>query len=118
MTASRIERIVAAYEANSDAAWVWHLVRHIERDTGRELGVDHQVGFSAGVHDHRDAVRRGRLPITTPATSGLSWRTEFFRELLPIPLRARGQDSHLKLVSMAFGQGFVLDEILRVSHQR
>lgn len=112
MLPDRVRQVVDAFEDAPDAQWVWHPLRHIERDSGADCGVDQQMGFTPGRQDLRADVQRGRLPMTAPATSGLSWRTPFLRTLMPIPVAARGQDLYLKFASMALAIGVMLEDVL------
>ena len=110
---TRVERVVAAYEAHPAAAWVFHRLRHVRRDTGEPVaGQPGLRRFAGGFHDFRADVRRGRLPVTMPATSGLSWRRDFLQALLPIPGSVRVHDNYLKFASLARGAGVFLDEVL------
>jgi len=109
----RLDRVLAAYEENPEVDWVWHDLQHVGADgTTRLDTTPRQVGYSRGRHDHRADVVRGKLPITAPATSALSWRTDFLSELVPMPGSIRTQDNFLKFGSLGRGVGYVLDEAL------
>jgi hypothetical protein len=101
------------YAAQPDVQWCFHDVQHVDRSTGRALSsTPRQVGFDPGRHDHRRAVARGRLPITLPPTSGLSWRRSFLERLTPTPAPLLSQDNYLKLLSLGLGVGCVVGEPL------
>lgn len=112
MLPGRLARVAEAYAAHPQAQWVWHGLRHVERDSLEPLPSVALHGFRGGLHDHRAAVARGRLPITTPATSALSWRRPFLQSLLPMAPRMRSQDNYLKFLSLGLAPGVVLDEVL------
>lgn len=115
MRADRLEKLAGAYRDQPDAQWVWHPLAYIQRATGavvEQPGV--LQGFVPGRHDHRHAVLAGALPMSGPATSGLSWRREFLQGVLPMPTPMRSQDNYLKFVSMGLAPGVVLEEPLGV----
>lgn len=112
MLPGRLVALSRAYAENPAAGWVWHRMGHVERDTMSPAPSGTLVGYTTGRHDHRAAVARGRLPITTPATSALSWRRTFLSSLLPMAPGLRTQDNYLKLLSMGLSPGVVLDEVL------
>ena len=112
MLPGRLRALGRAYAADARAQWVWHRLAHVQRDTREPLGGAGLRGFTPGRHDHRAAVARGRLPITTPATSALSWRRTFLTSLLPLPARVRSQDNYLKFLTLGLAPGVVVDEVL------
>lgn len=108
----RVAALTRAYADVPAAQWVWHRIESVQRDTMASMPSGTLVGFTAGWHDHRAAVARGRLPITTPPTSALSWRRPFLDSLLPMAPGVRSQDNYLKFLSLGLAPGVVVDEVL------
>lgn len=114
MLPQRLRRLSDTYARHPDAQWVWHGLRHVERDSLVERPSAPLKNFTDGFHDHRDAVLRGRLPITTPATSALSWRRTFLERLLPLPEAVRSQDNYLKFLTLGLAPGVVIAEAMAI----
>jgi hypothetical protein len=113
MCVDRVRRLAEIYEKHPEAGWVWHRLGYVDRGTGEPVsGPGDLLGYSPGPHDHRQDVANGRLPITMPATSALSWRADVLRAIMPMPSPMRSQDNYLKFVSLGLATGVVLDEKL------
>jgi glycosyltransferase involved in cell wall biosynthesis len=113
MLPDRVERVVEAYRAHPQAEWVWHALLHVDRPSCRPLlTTPVPKGFTAGFKDFRGEVSRGRLPMSVPATSALSWRRDLLRRLMPIPAGIHVHDNYLKIASLGLGCGVVLSEVL------
>jgi len=112
MVPTRLEQLASAYAAHPDAQWVWHNLQHVDRSTLAPLPTVVPKGFTPGRHDHRAAVARGRLPMSSPATSALSWRRDLLTALLPMKASTRSQDNYLKFLTMGLAPGYVLGDVL------
>lgn len=108
----RVAALTRAYADAPAAAWVWHHIEKVQRDSMAAVPSEKLIGFTAGWHDHRAAVARGRLPITMPPTSALSWRRSFLGSVLPMAPGMRTQDNYLKFLSLGLAPGVVVDEVL------
>jgi len=109
----RAELVEAAYTAHPTAQWVWHRMDLVDRVTMEPLGPGPVLkGYTAGLHDHRADVAHGKLPLSAPATSALSFRRSFVEKLLPIPSHMHVHDNYLKLASLGLAEGVVLQEVL------
>ena len=113
MHTDRVARVVEAYAANPRGQWVFHRLTQVDRSSGETSAEQGQHRrFTDGFHDLRWAARRGWLPVTLPATSGLSWRREFLRTILPVPRNVKVHDNYLKFCSLATGPGVFIDASL------
>jgi hypothetical protein len=112
MVPRRVEGLIDAYSSHPDCQWVFHRLDWIDRATREPLATPISHDFTSGFHDERPFLRRGWFSMNAPATSALSWRTGFLKELLPISARLRGFDNYLKFGSLAMAPGWVIDEVL------
>lgn len=109
----RWERLAQLYDDEPEAQWCFHPVERVDRRTFEPLAVgDRLMALTAGRHDHRRALASGRLPLTLPPTSGLSWRRTFLSGLVPTPVPLKSQDNYLKFLSLGLGVGWVINEPL------
>src|SRR4051794_13564228 len=59
MLPTRLRRLAETYAAEPEAQWVWHELRHVQRETLQPLPGVELHNYTAGRHDHRAAVARG-----------------------------------------------------------
>lgn len=109
----RWARLAQVYDEHPEVRWCFHAVERVDRETLLPVETHERlVAFTEGHHDHRDAVMAGRLPVTLPPTSGLSWRRTFLDGLVPTPVPLKSQDNYLKFLSLGLGTGWVIAEPL------
>lgn len=112
MLPNRIERIASIFCEHHAVSWVFHGLDLVDRHNLAKLGSAPVYNFTAGYHDERRYLRRGRFSLSAPATSALSWRTSFISSLLPIPDGILGFDNYLKFATLALAPGWVIPEPL------
>jgi hypothetical protein len=113
MQPNRVARITEIYRNHPEVDWVFHTLAHVRRaDLQPTEQPPPSKGFVEGLHDLRSEVQRGRLPVSMPATSGLSFRNSFLQRQLPLVAEIRLPDNYLKFVSMAKAPGFIIEEPL------
>ena len=102
----KVAAIVAEYQAHPLAEWCFHPLAFFgDRTTEPTAGQ-----FPAGVDiDVRAEMRRGKLRLTAPATSGLTFRRPLLAKLLPMPTEIRiTSDNYLKFASLGTSPGVLM----------
>ena len=108
----KVSRVVEALNRGEPAASCFHALSPIDKHgvplppAGRRL--------EPGRHDHRSAMRRGRIPYIATATSGLCFRRSLLERILPLP-EAAGvalSDNYLKFSALALEPTVFVDEPL------
>ena len=118
MLKDRLRSLEMAYLDNPRAAWVWHELKPVDRATAgavemAAITVDESDRREMWFDVRRDAqVGRTNIGLPAPATSGLSFRTEFLRSMLPMPHLVRSQDGYLKFAAAGLTSGVFVQRVL------
>lgn len=108
----KVARITAVFQSNPSAGYIFHRLKRVQDGTGAVVGMT--PSQPTGPIDARQALRRGRLPLTLPATSGFCFRRSLLAEILPMPEAHNVylSDKYLGNTAAALQPGFYLDEVL------
>lgn len=105
----KLASIVEAFEAHPTAGWCFHPLARIGTSTAVALP-NYPLGEEV---DFRAALRRGRLTVGAPATSGLSFRRPVLSAILPMPREIKiTSDNYLKFASLALSPGYFHRDLL------
>jgi glycosyltransferase involved in cell wall biosynthesis len=108
----KVAEIVNVFKQYQDIEWCFHRLQFVEANTGVFLKLSHESGSRQC--DFREHLKKGKLPFTSPATSGLCFTRSLLQKILPMP-EASGvnvSDHYLKVTALALNKGFFLDEQL------
>jgi glycosyltransferase involved in cell wall biosynthesis len=113
----KVERIVACYETNQDAGYVFHPLKRVGVNgvdvdaVARRRGMEWEPVQGSRPLDYRG--RRNRF--TAPPTTGLTMRRSLWSRFHPIPTELRIlMDNYIKFVAMGLAPGYYLAEQLAV----
>ena len=109
-TADKAAVISDIYQANPTAGWAFHALTLFCGDgtLARSASTTSNICVDA-----RSDAAAGRLNVTTPATSGLTFRRSLLRRLLPMPVEIRiTSDNYLKLAALGLAPGVITDRPL------
>jgi glycosyltransferase involved in cell wall biosynthesis len=106
MLPQRLATLAEIYEDDREATWVFHGLARVDRATVQSVDSSVQ-DIDPRRFDVRAQMAAGGVPLSTPASSGLSFRRSLVMSLLPIPADVRNQDSYLALAAMARGVGYM-----------
>ena len=113
-TPEKVNRIRKIFNEYEDIGWCFHRLRFVNEEDGSLIRLSREN--RTGLCDYRDNVKKGRLPFTPPATSGLCFSRPLLEKILPMP-QAEGvviSDHYLKTVAVAISKGYFLDEELAI----
>lgn len=111
MLPDRLAAITSVYEASPEVQWVFNGTQRVDRASLNPLARSHE-GRRAGRQDVRQELRAGSVPMSTPPSSGLSFRRGLLSDLAPLPAGSGNQDALLALLAMAGSVGHLLAEPL------
>lgn len=107
----KIAEVVNVFSQHQDIGWCFHRLRFVEVNTGAFLKLSHESGSRKC--DFREYLKKGELPFTSPATSGLCFKRSLLQLILPMPEAIIiTSDNYLKITALALNKGFFLDEQL------
>lgn len=113
---NKIARVVQQFSARPEAGWVFdRLALFGELPTDAPIKTDPEADrVNWGFWDKRVEIREAKLSYVPTATSGLSFRRELMDRILPMPPTSDVvlSDNYLKICSMAFAPGVMLNEVL------
>jgi len=98
--------MLEAWTAAPHILWAAHPLRLVDARAETDLGLDPPHLASGPVDWRHLRYPWSRLP-TLPATSGLAFRTDFLRRLLPLPRLRISADIFLKCAAVSAGPGWL-----------
>lgn len=111
--ADKVQMVVEALQKSSDSRWCFHRTRVL--NASGQLLTSCGPAIS-GEFDYRKQARTARLRVDLPATSGLVFRRDLLREMLPMP-EASGidiSDAYLKCLALLLAKAVSLNSELAV----
>lgn len=110
----KVAEVVNVFMEHQDIGWCFHHLRFVDDNTGAVIQLSSENG--SRTCDFRTDLKKGKLPFSLPATSGLCFARSLLRLILPMPV-ASGitlSDQYLKIGALALSQGYFLDKKLGV----
>ena len=109
---AKVEVVAAYFTANPGPGWLFHNLEHMDaggRRSGKGL-----ISKETGLVDLRSSIsRHGRIFLPAPATSGLCFRRDLLKLILPMPGAIRiTSDNYLKYASLTLSPGLYLNQVL------
>ena len=106
---SKASIVANAYVAHPRAQWVFHPLALFGDVTSGGHAPESAVD---AVIDARSDIRRGRLRLTLPATSGLTFHRSLLAQLLPMPEEIRiTSDNYLKFSALGISPGMLMGAV-------
>ena len=78
----KVDEVVKVFGSESDIGWVFHALG-IHEENGQKI--DRTPEYGTRRCDYRAAILKGRLKFRTPATSGICFRRDLLKQILPMP---------------------------------
>lgn len=100
------------YQDNENAQWVFHDLREVESQIVPELSSVILDEANIKTIDQRQSMEDGRISYDAPATSGLSFRANFIKNLFPLPTAQSIyiSDHYIKFYCLATGAGLHISQ--------
>jgi glycosyltransferase involved in cell wall biosynthesis len=106
----KVRRVAEMFATTAEAGWLFHPLQTNFADGSVIREPETSTRF---IDERESAVRRGRLTVHAPATSGLCFARKLLHRLLPMPEEIRiTSDNYLKFGAMSLAPGVYLDEAL------
>lgn len=102
------------YQDNETAQWVFHDLQEVESQIIPELSDVTLDTENIKTIDQRQSMKNGRIGYDAPATSGLSFRADFVKNLFPLPTAQSIyiSDHYIKFYCLAMGVGLHISQDL------
>lgn len=115
----KVTKIVPIFNSDSDIGWCFHSLRLVDLDTKTTFGKTRMFPNPnlvkvAKKYDLRQEIKRGKLSIYLPSTSGLCFKRSVLEQILPMPvtfIKTSGE-YYLRPVAVLLSPGFILTEAL------
>lgn len=116
---NKIVEIVSIFAQHSDIGWCSHPLKQVHTDT------DIDISNGLKLHDNdertsqecdfRQHLKKGKLPFSHAATSGLCFTRPLLKQILPMPeVITITSDNYLKFTASALSKGFFLNKQLTI----
>lgn len=113
--AEKVAEVVEVFRCYKDIGWCFHPLRMVDTNTNKFIKIDPPSSFSGEI-DFRASIKRGRMPLFAPATSGLCFSRLLLEQLLPVPEAEDTAifDRYLKFAALGLSKGVFLNKDLVV----
>lgn len=126
----KVTEIVNAFKEHSDIGWCFHTLKITDINTGMELKRVHSDNAYTPITEQHERenlsrkcdfrlhmIKKGKAAFIAPASSGLCFRRELLKQIMPLPVykaHKTSADRCLTFSAIALSKGFFLDKELAI----